>query len=178
MTLDRIHALAQQIVQRGAERGVLIAIAESCTGGMAAAAITDIPGSSAVLDCGFVTYSYESKTEMLGVPTELLQKHGAVSGEVVEAMAKGAIARSRAHISVSVTGIAGPAGGTAEKPVGLVWFGRAVRDGPSKVQRRIFEAGPPGPESREAIRRAATETALEMLMEAIDDAAHFAGRRR
>lgn len=111
-------------------RGSLkLATAESCTGGLIACAITDVPGSSVVLERGFVTYSNEAKTEMLGVPPGLIEEHGAVSEEVALAMAKGAIRHSRADLAVSVTGIAGPDGGSAAKPVGLVHLGAASRTG-------------------------------------------------
>jgi nicotinamide-nucleotide amidase len=106
-----------------------LATAESCTGGLIAAVLTEVPGSSVVLERGFVTYSNESKTEMLGVPAELIAAHGAVSEAVARAMATGAIAHSRADLSVAVTGVAGPDGGSAEKPVGLVHLAAARRNG-------------------------------------------------
>ena len=118
-----IEELVQQLASKLTEKGWMLATAESCTGGMIAAACTDIAGSSQWFDRGFVTYSNEAKTEMLGVPTELIAKHGAVSEEVVRAMAEGAIRHSRAQVSIAVTGIAGPGGGSAEKPVGTVWVG-------------------------------------------------------
>jgi nicotinamide-nucleotide amidase len=129
-------------------RGWMFASAESCTGGLIAAALTHIPGSSDVVDRGFVTYSNEAKTEMLGVPAEWIAAHGAVSEAVARAMAEGAIAQSRAHITVSVTGIAGPGGGSVEKPVGLVWFGCAVRGGRTIAVRQVF--GGKRPEVRAA----------------------------
>ncbi len=140
----------------------MIATAESCTGGMIAAALTDVSGSSAVLDRGFVTYSNEAKNEMLGVPMALIEKHGAVSGEVAEAMARGAVENSRAEITVSVTGVAGPTGGTAEKPVGLVWFGLAKSGEPVRAERRVFALG-----SRDYVRTKAVETALQLLLNSL-----------
>jgi nicotinamide-nucleotide amidase len=119
-------------------RSWLFASAESCTGGLIAAALTHIAGSSDVVDRGFVTYSNEAKTELLGVPADLIAAHGAVSEAVARAMAEGAIAHSRANVAISVTGIAGPGGGSVEKPVGLVWFGCAVRGGKTVAVRKVF----------------------------------------
>ena len=113
-------------------RAMKLATAESCTGGLIAAALTHVPGSSDVVDRGFVTYSNEAKTEMLGVPPALIAAHGAVSQPVAAAMAEGAVARSNADIAVSVTGVAGPGGGSPDKPVGLVWFGCARRGEPAQ----------------------------------------------
>lgn len=158
-----IKSLAQTIIERGDAKGVMVATAESCTGGMIAAALTDVPGSSAVVDRAFVTYTNEAKNEMLGVPAALIDKHGAVSGEVARAMARGAISNSRADIAVSVTGIAGPTGGTSEKPVGLVWFGFANSDGVARVERRVFPQG-----SRAYVRTKATETALSLILSSLN----------
>jgi nicotinamide-nucleotide amidase len=155
----RIWDLAQRIVDKAGAEGMMIAAAESCTGGLVAAAITDVPGASAVLDRGFVTYSNEAKVEMLGVPQMLITQHGAVSGPVARAMAKGALAHSRADIAVSVTGVAGPSGGTARKPVGLVWFGLAVKGGPARIERRVFADS-----DRNLVRLRASETALGLLL--------------
>jgi nicotinamide-nucleotide amidase len=138
-------------------KGWLVATAESCTGGLIAAALTSVAGSSDVMDRGFVTYSNEAKTEMLGVPPALIAAHGAVSAEVAAAMAEGAIAHSRAHVAVSVTGIAGPGGGTAEKPVGLVWFGCATRGARARTERQVFNGG------RADIREQARDFALRLL---------------
>ena len=121
-----IEELVKQLAAKLTEKGWMLATAESCTGGMIAAACTDLAGSSQWFDRGFVTYSNEAKTEMLGVPAELIDKHGAVSEEVVRAMAEGAIRHSRAQVSIAVTGIAGPGGGSKEKPVGTVWVGWCV----------------------------------------------------
>jgi len=134
----------------------MLATAESCTGGLIAAALTAIAGSSDVVDRGFVTYSNGSKHEMIGVPMPLLETHGAVSEEVARAMAEGALVRSRAAIVVAVTGVAGPGGGSAEKPVGLVYLGVATKDA-GHTERRIFSG------DRTEIRQAATLLALELL---------------
>jgi nicotinamide-nucleotide amidase len=138
-------------------RGWMAATAESCTGGMIAAALTGIAGSSDVVDRGFVTYSNEAKTDMLGVPNTLIARHGAVSAEVAASMAQGALDRSRAGIAVSVTGIAGPGGATPGKPVGLVWFGWATRGDPPQTVAQNFPGG------RQAVREAATAFALHLL---------------
>ncbi|MGE0408794.1 MAG: CinA family protein [Amphiplicatus sp.] len=158
----RIWALAQSIVDKAGGEGLMVATAESCTGGMIGAALTDAPGASAVFDRGFITYSNEAKTELLGVPALLLARHGAVSRETAEAMAQGALCRSRADIAVAVTGIAGPDGGNASKPVGLVWFGLALRVGRTRAERRVFVHG-----SRSFVRLKAVETALGMVAAAL-----------
>ena len=128
MGTDTTNNLAAALVTAAETKNTLIATAESCTGGLIAGAITEIPGSSTAFDRGFVTYTNEAKTEMLGVPSSLIASKGAVSEEVAAAMAEGALENSRAGLTVSVTGIAGPTGGTAEKPVGLVCFGLAQTD--------------------------------------------------
>jgi nicotinamide-nucleotide amidase len=115
---------------------MMLATAESCTGGLIAAALTSIPGSSDVVDRGFVTYSNDAKNQMIGVPMPLIEARGAVSEEVARSMAEGALARSRAAIALSVTGVAGPDGGTPEKPVGLVCFGLAQTGKPAISERR------------------------------------------
>ncbi|RUV39586.1 CinA family protein, partial [Mesorhizobium sp. M7A.F.Ca.CA.004.04.2.1] len=120
------NELANALLQACQRRGIMLATAESCTGGMIIAALTDIAGSSAVIDRGFITYSNEAKMDMLGVSAATLGAHGAVSRETAIEMAAGALARSRAGLTLAVTGIAGPGGGSAEKPVGLVWFGVAL----------------------------------------------------
>jgi nicotinamide-nucleotide amidase len=140
------------------DRGLKLATAESCTGGLVAGLLTEIPGSSAVVERGFVVYSNLAKQEMLGVPEATLARWGAVSAATARAMAEGALAHSAADLAVAITGVAGPDGGTAEKPVGLVHFAAARRGGePTELERRF------GPLSRDAIRLAAVETALEML---------------
>ncbi len=145
-----------------------IATAESCTGGLVAGALTDIAGSSAVVDRGFVTYTNEAKEQMLGVPAATLQAHGAVSRETAEAMAKGALAHSLADLVVSITGIAGPGGGTAEKPVGLVHFAAAARDGRLTHRERRF-----GDLGRSEVRRLSVLEALAMLTELAGGARTF-----
>lgn len=137
-------------------RGWHVATAESCTGGLIAAALTAIAGSSDVVDRGFVTYSNEAKTEMLGVDAALIGSVGAVSEEVARAMAQGALARSNADMAVAVTGVAGPGGGSAAKPVGLVWFGLATA-GAVLSEHRIF------PGDRAAVRAATVAHALAMM---------------
>ena len=137
--------------------GIRLATAESCTGGLIAAALTAIPGSSDVVDRGFIAYSNEAKTELVGVPAELIARDGAVSEDVARAMAAGALARSRADIAVSVTGLAGPGGGSFEKPVGLVWLGLAQRDRAVAAERHIF------PGDRTAVRAAAVAQAFAMI---------------
>ena len=135
--------------------------AESCTGGLVAALLTEISGSSAVVERGFVTYSNEAKTELIGVPAELIATHGAVSEPVARTMAEGALAHSRADVAVAITGVAGPTGGTAAKPVGLVHFGLA-RKGAATIhlERRYGDLG------RENVRRRAVEDALALLEQA------------
>ena len=140
--------------------GLTVATSESCTGGLIAAALTEIAGSSDVVDRGFVTYSNEAKTEMLGVPAALIAEHGAVSEAVARAMAEGALARSRVGVTVSVTGVAGPGGGTAEKPVGTVWFGCARRGRDTVGERKVF------PGDRSAVRAATVMHALDLLRQA------------
>ena len=142
--------------------GLMAATAESCTGGLVAAALTAIPGSSDVVERGFVTYSNDAKTEMLGVPADLIAAHGAVSEPVARAMAEGALARSRADVAVSITGIAGPGGGSDTKPVGLVHFGAARRDRPTvHLERRYGDLG------RDGIREASVLDALALLAEMV-----------
>lgn len=142
----------------------MVVTAESCTGGMVAAALTDIAGSSDVVERGFVTYSNEAKAECLGVPLPLIERHGAVSEPVARAMADGALAQSRAQVAVSVTGIAGPGGGTAEKPEGLVHFACARRGTATAHHRAEF-----GALGRAAVRQASVVQALEMLLSAAED---------
>jgi nicotinamide-nucleotide amidase len=137
---------------------LVLATAESCTGGMIAAACTDLAGSSAWFERGFVTYSNEAKTELLGVPANLIQAHGAVSEPVVHAMVQGAITHSRAQVAVAVTGVAGPTGGSKEKPVGTVWFGFATPAGVVTEMQR-FEG------DRAAVRSATVQHALGRLVD-------------
>lgn len=151
-------ASAVLVAYRG--RGWMLATAESCTGGMIAGCLTEIAGSSDVVDRGFVTYSNEAKHELIGVPTELIAANGAVSEPVARAMADGALMRSRANASVAVTGVAGPGGGTADKPVGLVHLACALKDGETMHRRILY-----GNLGRSGIRTATVRTALEMLRE-------------
>ena len=149
--------LAQSVLDACRGRGWHLATAESCTGGLVAGALTAVAGSSDVVERGFVTYSNEAKSELLGVPPETIAAHGAVSNETAAAMAEGAVARAPVDLAISVTGIAGPGGGSAAKPVGLVIFGVARRDGPTHTERRVFDG------DRSAVRQAALHTALGLL---------------
>lgn len=151
-------ASAEAVLSACRAAGLTVATAESCTGGLVAGCLTEIAGSSDVLDRGFVTYSNQAKEELLGVPLSLIDAVGAVSAEVAEAMAKGALLRSRADIAVSVTGIAGPGGGSLQKPVGLVHFGLGRSGGPVRTERRVL------PGDRTAVRLAAVAHALGMLL--------------
>jgi nicotinamide-nucleotide amidase len=159
---DPIRKLADQVLARCRAKKLLLATAESCTGGMIAAALTDIAGSSDVVERGFVTYSNAAKTELLGVPAELIVRVGAVSEEVARAMASGALAHAPVDLAVAVTGVAGPGGGSAEKPVGLVHFSVARRGGALRAENHVF------PGDRDAVRRATVERALQMLIEATE----------
>jgi len=145
--------------------GRQVALAESCTGGLVSGALTEIAGSSAVFDRGFVTYSNEAKMEMLGVARDIIETFGAVSIACAWAMAKGALDRSNADVAVAISGVAGPGGGTVHKPVGTVVFARVVRNaiGDPEGELRFFEGGE-GPEGRAEIRRQATLCALELLL--------------
>jgi nicotinamide-nucleotide amidase len=151
--------LAVAVLDACRVRKLMVATAESCTGGLVASCLTEIAGSSAVVDCGFVTYSNAAKHAMLGVARELLDQHGAVSAPVALAMARGALARSNADLAVSITGIAGPGGGSPDKPVGLVHFAAASRSGDEVAcERRYGDAG------RSAVRSAAVLEALGLLL--------------
>lgn len=154
-------ALARRVVEENRALGRKLALAESCTGGLVAAALTEIPGSSAVLDRGFVTYSNEAKTESLGVPPDLIDTFGAVSIATAWAMARGALKHSRADVAVAISGVAGPDGGTALKPVGTVVFARAFREGEAEPEGELkrLDGG-----SRTAIRLQAAIAALELLL--------------
>jgi nicotinamide-nucleotide amidase len=158
---DRVvtsRALCEQLAQALLARGWMLATAESCTGGLIAAACTDLSGSSTWFERGFVTYSNEAKTEMLGVDAALIAQHGAVSEVVARAMAFGAVRHSHATVSVAVTGIAGPTGGSAQKPVGTVWFGFHV-DGRLTSEMLVF------PGDRAQVRAATVQHALQRLLE-------------
>ncbi len=151
---------AADLLERLRARGLRLATAESCTGGLIAAALTHIAGSSDVLDRGFVTYSNAAKSELLGVRAELIASHGAVSEPVAQHMAQGALERSFADIAVSVTGVAGPGGGSAEKPVGTVWFGVARRGGTVRTECQVFGG------DRGAVRLATVRHAFVLILTA------------
>jgi nicotinamide-nucleotide amidase len=153
-------AKARRIIEICVARGIMIATAESCTGGLVAGLLTEISGSSAVVDRGFVTYSNEAKQDMLAVPAEMLDTVGAVSKAVAIAMAEGALKHSRATITVSITGIAGPTGGSADKPVGLVHFGCAKSGEPTRHVEHHF-----GNLGRTEVRRAAMNCALDLILQ-------------
>jgi nicotinamide-nucleotide amidase len=154
--------LAAELLDAARKRGDLIATAESCTAGLVAATLTAIPGCSDVFERGFVTYSNAAKSEMLGVPFWLIERHGAVSEDVARALAGGALTHSQASIAVSITGIAGPDGGTPDKPVGLVHFAAERRDGPIHHDKVEF-----GDLGRAEIRRRSVEQALKLLRSVI-----------
>ncbi len=150
---------AEALLEAYRRAGLTIATAESCTGGLVAGRLTEIAGSSDVFERGFVTYSNAAKAEVLGVPATLIAERGAVSAEVAEAMARGALERSKADAAVAVTGVAGPGGGTAEKPVGLVHFGAVRRGGAARQRSETFGGG------RTAVRARSVAAALELLGE-------------
>ena len=161
MTNDATIKAAHTLLDRLRTHGLMLATAESCTGGLIAAALTAIAGSSDVLECGFVTYSNAAKTRMLGVPAALIAAEGAVSEAVAKAMAEGALTHSAADIAVSVTGIAGPGGGSAAKPVGLVYTGCARRNGTITVQRHLFSG------DRSAIRQKSVLACFSQIQAAL-----------
>ncbi len=152
--------LATQVIQAAKAKGVVITTAESCTGGMIATSLTDVAGSSAVFDRGFVTYSYLSKTEMLNVSEDMLKEFGAVSAPVAQQMAIGALSRSNADITIAVTGVAGP-GADGTKAEGLVWFGLATANGVKTREQNFGAIG------RDNVRLATVETALNWLLDEI-----------
>jgi nicotinamide-nucleotide amidase len=162
VTEDDVTALARALGRQCLKKRVVVATAESCTGGGVATAITRISGSAKWFDRGFVTYSNEAKTELLGVDAALIAKHGAVSEEVARAMASGAISHSRAQVSVAVTGVAGPTGGSAAKPVGTVWFAFAL-PGLLVSEVRRFDG------DRAAVRSATVRHALQRLLELLEE---------
>jgi nicotinamide-nucleotide amidase len=158
MFSEALLAQAREILDRARTQGLRIAAAESCTGGLIAALFTEIPGSSDVFERGFVTYSNEAKEDLLGVPADLIHRHGAVSEQVARAMAEGALKHSLAQIAVAVTGIAGPGGGSAEKPVGLVYIAAAKLDGDTRTkEQRLGDIG------RSAVREKTVSEALGLL---------------
>jgi nicotinamide-nucleotide amidase len=156
-----LAAKAHDLLEVCLTHGVRIALAESCTGGLVAAALTSVPGSSRVVERGFVTYSNDSKTEMLGVPAELIADHGAVSEAVARAMAEGAIKHSRALAALAITGIAGPDGGTPAKPVGTVHIAAAMDGAPTLHEQHRF-AG-----DRESVRMQSALAAMELLLQRV-----------
>jgi len=162
MAADRLAALAALAGQRLKDAGALLATAESCTGGWAAQAITAMAGSSDWFERGFVTYSNDAKREQLGVAEATLTRHGAVSEQTASAMARGALENSRARVALAVTGIAGPSGGSAAKPVGMVCFAWAARGAPPRCETRHFSG------DRESVRRQSVERALEGVIELLD----------
>jgi len=163
---DELVAAAARVLDGCRARGFKLVTAESCTGGLIAACLTELPGSSDVLDRAFVTYSNPAKAEMLGVPEALVADQGAVSEAVARAMAAGALERSGADLAVSCTGIAGPGGGSAEKPVGLVHLAAALRHGPTLHQRCDF-----GDLGRAEVRRRSVAAALGLLATLLGEAA-------
>ncbi|MGO9423155.1 CinA family protein [Roseiarcus sp.] len=157
-----LTARAAALLDRCGAAGLKVATAESCTGGLIAGLLTEIAGSSAVVERGFVVYSDDAKEELLGVPAATIATHGAVSEATARAMAEGALKASRAELAVSVTGIAGPDGGSAEKPVGLVWFGCARHGQPIVAREARF-----GDIGRGAVRLASVRVALDLLEAAV-----------
>lgn len=157
---DEAFAAATALINLCIDKKLTIATAESCTGGLVAGALTDVPGSSAVLDRGFVTYSNGAKQQMLGVPGATLKQYGAVSRQTAEAMARGALAKAKVDLAVATTGVAGPGGGSADKPVGLVHFAAAARDGTSMHAAMRY-----GDIGRRTIRNKSVLQALAMLTE-------------
>nr|WP_145549278.1 CinA family protein [Variovorax boronicumulans] len=155
---ESVEALVVRLADVLRARGLLLATAESCTGGLIAGACTDLAGSSDWFDRGFVTYSNAAKTEMLGVDAALIAARGAVSEPVARAMAEGAVRHARAQLAVAVTGVAGPGGGSVEKPVGTVWFGWRLPDGTTHSEQRRFGG------DRAAVRAATVQYALERLL--------------
>jgi nicotinamide-nucleotide amidase len=156
---DNLIEAAREVLDLCTNAGLMIATAESCTGGLVAAALTSISGSSSAMERGFVTYSNEAKTELLGVPAELIGQHGAVSEPVARAMAEGAIRNSKCHVAVAITGIAGPMGGSPGKPVGTVHLAVARLNKATRHRVAIFSG------DRDAVRNAAACAALELLAE-------------
>jgi nicotinamide-nucleotide amidase len=160
MTEESIQ-LSNRLAALALAKGKRICTAESCTGGLIAKSLTDLAGSSDWFECGFVTYSNASKTKMIGVPESVISEYGAVSEAVAGAMAGGALRNSAAHVSIAVTGVAGPAGGSADKPVGTVWIAVAC-DKRLIAKKHLFNG------DREAIRTAALESALEMALQLLE----------
>lgn len=161
MISAELRQRAETIIRTLAARGQMIVAAESCTGGLISGALTEIPGSSQAVFGGFVAYDNRAKVEMIGVSAGLIEKHGAVSAEVARAMAEGALKMAGVDIAIAVTGIAGPGGGSADKPVGLVHFGCATKAETTIRERRFGDIG------RHAIREATVGVALDMVLESL-----------
>lgn len=160
---EHLLSLAEAVLSEARKKKIKLVSAESCTGGLIMGCLTEVPGSSDVVDRGYISYSYDSKVEELGIEMELLQKTGAVSGEVAQQMAEGALKASKAHIAVAATGIAGPGGATEAKPVGLVYIGIAnAKSGKSFSMKNLFGG------DRSAVRLSTVETALTALKKEIE----------
>lgn len=158
---DELNDKARALVERCRERGLRVSTVESCTGGLLSYCLTDIPGASDIYDRGFITYSNEAKQEEVGVRAASLEKFGAVSAEVAREMCAGALTRKAVGVAASITGIAGPGGATADKPVGLVYIGIATAEGVPAAYRYIF------PGDRQEVRTAAVAEALDLLLNAV-----------
>ena len=154
--------LVDRVIRNMKAQNLMLVTAESCTGGLLAASIIQKPGASDVFERGFITYSNEAKSESLGVPQELIQSYGAVSSEVAEAMAEGALVHSRADLAVSITGIAGPDGGSSEKPVGLVYMGYALKGGSAGSTKTLFTG------NRNEIQSQCVQNALKNLLSILE----------
>jgi nicotinamide-nucleotide amidase len=157
-----LYRLAEEMGKALQQRGMMLATAESCTGGWVAEAVTAVPGSSSWFDRGFITYTNDAKQDMLGVAAATLAQHGAVSEPTVREMAAGALRNSRAQAALAISGIAGPSGGTAEKPVGTVWIAWALANGAAASEKRVFAGG------RREVRQQAVERALRGLLELLE----------
>lgn len=157
-----LYRLAEEVGKALQQRGMMLATAESCTGGWVAEAVTAVPGSSGWFDRGFITYTNDSKQDMLGVAAATLARHGAVSEATVREMASGALKNSRAQVALAISGIAGPTGGTAEKPVGTVWIAWAFANGAVASEKRVFAGG------RREVRQQAVERALQGLLDYLE----------
>ncbi|MFC7050731.1 CinA family protein [Emcibacter nanhaiensis] len=160
---DELVSLATEVLDRARAKGIHLASAESCTGGLIMGCLTEIAGSSDVVDRGFITYTNRAKMEVLGVPADIIRDHGAVSEACARAMANGALAASSATIAVAVTGVAGPGGGSVEKPVGLVHFAASLRGGETRpLEKRFGDIG------RSNVRRETVHSALNLYLELIE----------
>ena len=161
--MDKIEDLVESLAQIAVNRSIRVATAESCTGGWISKTLTDRAGSSQWFECGFTTYSNEAKHGMLGVDSQLIEQYGAVSEPVVAAMTAGALARSNATIAVAVSGVAGPGGGSPQKPVGTVWFSWQIQGQPAETQRILFDG------DRESVRKQTVYQAIAGIVERIAD---------